>query len=332
MGTKISEIEYYLPESILDNLMLFNEFPDWPPDKIEQKLGIRERHIAAPGETSMDLAVKATRKILERIDSHQIDFILFCTQSPDYYLPSSACIIQELLGLKNSTGALDFNLGCSGYIYGLAIAKGLIYAGIAKKVLLLTAETYSKFIHPKDKANKTIFGDAGAATLIEYCDEEKILNFSLGTDGKGMNNLIVPNGGLRNPIQMNAPEEADTTGSIRTVNNLFMNGPEIFNFTIKTIPDLVNSVLSINSMILDDIQYIVFHQANKYMLEYLRQKLKVPVEKFFMDMINTGNTVSATIPIGLKISMSNEKVHPGDLVLLCGFGVGYSWGATIIKI
>ena len=332
MGTKISEIEYYLPESILDNLMLFNEFPDWPPDKIEQKLGIRERHIAAPGETSMDLAVKAARKILERIDSHQIDFILFCTQSPDYYLPSSACIIQELLGLKNSTGALDFNLGCSGYIYGLAIAKGLIYAGIAKKVLLLTAETYSKFIHPKDKANKTIFGDAGAATLIEYCDEENILNFSLGTDGKGMNNLIVPNGGLRNPIQMNAHEEADATGSIRTVNNLFMNGPEIFNFTIKTIPDLVNSVLSINTMILDDIQYIVFHQANKYMLEYLRQKLKVPVEKFFMDMINTGNTVSATIPIGLKISMSNEKVHPGDLVLLCGFGVGYSWGATIVKI
>jgi 3-oxoacyl-[acyl-carrier-protein] synthase-3 len=332
MGTKISHIAYYLPETVLTNEMLFNEFPDWPPDKIEQKLGIRERHIAGVGETSLDLALKASEILLEKTGKEGVDFILLCTQSPDYFLPTSACILQDRLQLPVTTGALDFNLGCSGYIYGLAMAKGLIQSGIAKKVLLVTAETYSKFIHPKDKGNRTIFGDGASATLVEYSEEEHILEFKLGTDGKGMNNLIVPNGAMRSPFDPAAEDVADAGGNVRSANHIFMNGPEIFNFTIKAIPPLFDSIMKANNLTMDDINYVIFHQANKYMLDYLRQKLKIPSEKFFLDMADTGNTVSATIPIGLKKSLDHGRLNPGDLVLLCGFGVGYSWGATIIKI
>ena len=240
-------------------------------------------------------------------------------------------MLQNMLKLKTTTGAFDFNLGCSGYIYGLAMAKGLINTGIAKSVLLLTSETYSKFIHPKDKSNRTIFGDGAAATLIEHSDEEHILEFVLGTDGSGMNNLIVPNGGMRNPLEPDAAEIVDGSGGIRTNNNIYMNGPEIFNFTIKSVPPLVEETLRKNNETMDSVDYFVFHQANKYMLDYLRQKIKVPSDKFFLDMSDTGNTVSATIPIGICKSMQNNQIRPGTKALLCGFGVGYSWGATIVK-
>jgi 3-oxoacyl-[acyl-carrier-protein] synthase III len=331
MGSKISAITYYLPESIYDNEQVYKEFPDWPPEKVEQKIGIKTRHIAAYNETALDLAYKAANRLFEDADKDDVDFLILCTQSPDYFLPTGACVLQNMLGLKTTIGAFDFNLGCSGYIYGLAIAKGLIHSGIARKILLITSETYSKFIHPRDKSNKTIFGDGAAATLIEFSEEENILEFVLGTDGNGMNNLIVPNGAMRNPVETNPVEIIDAGGSVRTNNNIYMNGPEIFNFTIKAVPLLVEHTLLKNNLTLESIDFVVFHQANKYMLEYLRQKIKIPAEKFFLDMSETGNTVSATIPIGLKKAIENKQIYPGSRVLVCGFGVGYSWGATVIK-
>jgi 3-oxoacyl-[acyl-carrier-protein] synthase III len=330
MGSKITMVHYYLPEIIYDNQKVFKEFPDWPPEKVEQKIGIRQRHIAGPDETALNLAYQAGEKVLNEIDRERIDFLILCTQSPDYFLPTGACILQNMLKLKTTTGAFDYNLGCSGYIYGLAMAKGLINAGIATSILLITSETYSKFIHPKDKSNKTIFGDGAAATLIEYSEDEHILEFVLGTDGNGMNNLIVPNGGMRHPYDHEAEEITDASGSVRTSNNIFMNGPEIFNFTIKSVPPLVEETLRKNNLDLESVDYVIFHQANKYMLDYLRQKIKIPAEKFFMDMSDTGNTVSATIPIGLCKALNSNKILPGNKVLLCGFGVGYSWGATVI--
>lgn len=332
MGAKITNIEYYLPEKIITNDQLAEQFPDWSSEKIEKKVGIRERHIVREDETALDLALIAGKKILKNYDKNKIDFLLFCTQSPEYYLPSGACILQDRLRLKTDIGAFDYNLGCSGFIYGLALAKSLITSKVASSILLITSETYTKHIHPKDKGNRTIFGDAAAATIIEKSEEEQIGEFVLGTDGSGYKNLIVPNGGLKHQYNPNAKEINDGSGSIRTDNNLYMNGPEIFNFTIKAVPKVVSETLAKNNVALDDLDYVIFHQANKYMNEYLRKKINIPKEKFYLNLLHTGNTVSATIPIALKDALDNKLIKKGDKVLLVGFGVGYSWGGTIIKV
>jgi 3-oxoacyl-[acyl-carrier-protein] synthase-3 len=240
--------------------------------------------------------------------------------------------LQDRLGLRNDIGAFDFNLGCSGFVYGLAIAKGLINSGIAGRLLLIMSETYTRHIHPLDLANRTIFGDGAAAAIIETSTNEQIFEFILGTDGSGMQNLIVNNGGMKHPKDSNALEITNASGDVSTPNCLFMNGPEIFTFTIEAVPIAFNNVLRKNNTTLDEIDYVIFHQANKYMIDFLRKKLKIPENKFFMDMADTGNTVSATIPIGLKKAMVQDLIKPGNKVLLCGFGVGYSWGATIIQI
>jgi 3-oxoacyl-[acyl-carrier-protein] synthase-3 len=329
---EIRAIEYYLPENIVSNEQLVKEFPEWNLEKISEKIGINQRHVVANNETALDLALFASEKVLKSFGKDLIDFILLCTQSPDYYLPTSACILQNRLNLKTSIGALDFNLGCSGFVYGLALAKGLIQTRIATNVLLVTAETYSKHIHRKDKANRSIFGDGAAATIISETGVNKIFEFELGTDGSGMNNLIVRNGALRNQFNPFEKETIDESGNLSNNNFLYMNGPEIFNFTIENVPTLVNKVLTKNSLSLESIDYFIFHQANKYMLDYLRKKTKIPIEKFYQNMENTGNTVSSTIPIALKDCFERNLVKKGDKVLLAGFGVGYSWGATIIQV
>jgi 3-oxoacyl-[acyl-carrier-protein] synthase III len=329
---EINAIEYYLPKNVVNNELLAKEFPEWDAEKITDKIGIKQRHVVANDETALDLAFFASEKVLKSFDKDLIDFILLCTQSPDYYLPTSACILQNRLDLKTSIGALDFNLGCSGFIYGLALAKGLIQARIATNVLLVTAETYSKHIHPKDRANRSIFGDGAAATIISEAALNKIFEFELGTDGSGMNNLIVHNGAFRNKFNSSEKDKIDESGNLSNNNYLYMNGPEIFNFTIENVPDLVNKVLVKNSLSLESIDYVIFHQANKYLLDYLRKKIKIPIGKFYQNMENTGNTVSSTIPISLKDCFERNLVKTGDKVLLAGFGVGYSWGATIIQV
>ena len=330
--SKISNIEYYLPQNILDNNQLEKEFPEWDTEKIAEKIGIKRRHIAEKDQTALDLGLRASERLIETFDKDKIDFILLCTQSPDYFLPTGACILQDKLGLKKNIGALDFNLGCSGFVYGLALAKGLIQANVAKNVLLITAETYSKHIHPKDKANRSIFGDGAAACIVSESETEKIYDFELGTDGSGMNNIIVQNGGFRTKFNTQDTDIFEEGNFIRNNNNLFMNGPEIFNFTIANIPNLVNRILAKHKLTIETIDYVIFHQANKFMLNYLRKKLKIVPEKFYQNMENTGNTVSASIPIALKDCINQNIVKPGDKILLCGFGVGYSWGATIIEL
>ena len=203
---------------------------------------------------------------------------------------------------------------------------------MANNVLLLTAETYSKHIHPKDLANKTIFGDGATATIIEKEDKEHIGEFDLGTNGKGFNNLIVSNGGFRQPYKTDAELKYTDSEDLYTDNHLFMNGPEIFNFTIEAVPVTVENCLTKNKVTLDEIDYVIFHQANKYMIEYLRKKLRIPKEKFHSNMLCTGNTVSSTIPIALEQAKKEGIIKKGNKILLCGFGVGYSWGTTIIEL
>ena len=332
MKAYIKALTYALPKKALTNEQLVEEFPEWSVDKIANKVGIHTRHIADENETAADLAVRAAEKLFAtetNINRNEIDFILFCTQSPDYFLPTSACLIQDKLGLPTTCGALDFNLGCSGYIYGLSLAKGLIIGGIAKNVLLLTGETYTKHLHPKDKGNRTIFGDAGSATLIAAEGFAEIGNFSLGTDGKGAENLIVKTGAFKHksPLNdLNFDEKANPTSS----DYLFMNGSEIFNFTIDVVPSLVNDTLNKNELSKEDIDGYVFHQANAFMLNFLRKKLKIEEEKFHYYMSEVGNTVSSTIPIVLYEKLKENKLK-GNL-LLAGFGVGYSWGGCVLKL
>jgi 3-oxoacyl-[acyl-carrier-protein] synthase-3 len=332
MGAQISEVSVYLPEKIITNDELVLIDGTLTSAKISGKLGINQRHVVSENETSLDLGYNACLKILKKTNKEDIDFLLLCTQSPDYILPTSACILQDKLGLKKTTGAFDFNLGCSGYIYGLAIAKGLIEAKIARNIILVTAETYSKMLNPKDISNRSIFGDGATATLVQYSDENKIFDLELGTDGSGFNNLIVKNGCFRNPIAHSTEETLDSEGNEQSDNNLYMNGPEIFNFTLDSVPALVKSVLEKNQLDIEEVDYFIFHQANKFMLNHLRNKIGIPREKFYVNLENTGNTVSSTIPIALKDAYDTGLVKTGDKILLCGFGVGYSWGAVIIKL
>ena len=319
---RISEIETYFPEKKVTNEDLQKEFPEWSPEKIFNKVGVKQRHIADKHETVLELAVKASEKLLKKIDKNEIDFILFCTQSPDYHLPTTACILQDRLGLRKNIGALDFNLGCSGFVYGLSIAKGLIATGVAQNILLVTAETYTKYLRKSDKSNRTIFGDGATATLIQKDETKENFQFILGTDGSGYDNLIVRNGGGRNRI--NKEDEAG--------NCLYMNGQNIFIFTIEKIPALVKEILEKNNLTKNDVDYYIFHQANAHILRRQREILEIPEEKFYINLEKYGNTVSSTIPIALKDALETGKVKRGQKVMLIGFGVGLSWGATIVEL
>lgn len=331
MKTYIKAISYYLPEMVLDNESINHRFPEWGIDKISSKTGVLKRHIANSDEFVSNMATSVANKLFEEhsIDRHIIDFIVICTQSPDYILPTTACIVQDKLGLNTSVGALDINLGCSGYVYGLAVCKGLISAGVAKNILLITSETYSKYIHPQDKSNLTIFGDAASASLISNSGFAEILNFELGSDGKGSENLIVRNSGLKFRSNKGV-DRRDEYGNMLNDDNLFMNGPEIFNFTSEHVPKLIDTVLLKNNKIKNEINQFVLHQANKFILDHLRKKLNIPADHFYINLTETGNTVSSSIPIALKQLKDDSKLF-GD-ILICGFGVGYSWGGVVLSI
>lgn len=332
MGAFLKAISYYLPEDTLTNEMLAVEFPEWDVDKVYNKVGVRKRHLARPSVTAGDLAEKAARKLFdeEGVSPGDIDFVILCTQSPDYFLPSTACVLQDRLGIPTSAGAFDYNLGCSGCIYGMAMAKGLIAAGLASNVLLLTAETYTKYLHPLDKSNRTIFGDAAAACLISGVEGfAEIGDFVLGTDGSGASNLMVRSGAARQP-EKTARESVDDDGHVNREDYLYMNGSAIFNFTLETVPPLMKSLLAKSGIEKADVDYYVFHQANKYMLNTIRKVCGIPADRFYMDLEDTGNTVSSTILIGLKECLRAGKILPGMEVMACGFGVGLSYGACML--
>lgn len=315
-------IEYYLPEKILSNEMLAEQYPEWPIEKIFSKTGIKSRRVAKPDECASDLAFHAAQKLFSNNDvkATDIDFILLCTQSPDYFLPTTACLLQSRLNIPTTAGALDFNLGCSGYIYGLSLAKGLVETGQAKNVLFLTAETYSKYLNENDKAVRSIFGDGASASLIQLSSKEsatRIGPFVFGTDGSGGEHLIVREGASRHP-------EIKNNGN----QYLKMNGPEIFTFTLKIIPEIIKRLLKVAHIDLNSIDQFIFHQANAYMLNRLREHMNIPEKKFVMHLADVGNTVSSTIPIALK----ETKILSGAKIMLVGFGVGLSWGATLLEV
>lgn len=328
----IKALSYYLPARVVTNAELLQDFPEWNGEKVAAKVGIRSRHIAGEEETVGDMAEKAAKKLFEdyHISPACIDFVILCTQSPDYKLPSTACILQHRLGIPTAAGAFDYNLGCSGFVYGLAMAKGLVTAGIARNVLLLTAETYNKYLHNADKSNRTIFGDGAAACLVSTEGFAEVLQFSLGTDGSGAEDLILRSGGSRLP-QPTGQSALDDVGHLRHDDYLYMNGGAIFTFSLTKVPSLLNEVARNNDITLGEIDYFVFHQANKFMLTTLRKACKIPAEKFCIDLEDVGNTVSATIPIALCRLLEKGTITPGMRVAIAGFGVGLSWGGTMLR-
>lgn len=331
---QISAIEFHLPDQVLANDELADIYSGWTPDAIEHKLGVRTRRIAAPDETSADLAAQAAEKLFARDPAlrEQIDFVIFCTQEPDHFLPTTACLLQHRLSLSKACGAFDYNLGCSGFIYGLSLSRGLIETGQARCILLLTANTYSKFINKQDRVTRPLFGDGAAATLIQAVDERGpfLGPFVFGTDGGGGDLLMVPAGGMRMPpTAETAVEHTDSKGGTRSKNQLYMHGPGVFSFSVERVPPLVREVLDRAELTRDDIDLFVFHQANKFMLERLRKQCDIDPDRFMIDMLDRGNTVASTIPIALVDAQASGLLKPQSRVMLVGFGVGLSWAATI---
>ena len=319
MAIEIHAVEYYLPNRIISNDEIAPLMHGWTAEKIFKKIGIKNRHKAEKNQTALDLAENACAKLFSKIKNFEVESLVLCTQSPDYLLPTGACILQDRLGLKNSIMCFDINLGCSGYIYGLGICRALILSNTVNNCLFVTADTYTKYIDEKDGGNMALFGDAASATFLIKSNTREILKPCFGTDGSGSDNLIVRGGATKDNLNVKP--------------RLSMNGGEIFNFTNISVPSLVINTLKENGMVINDIDYFIFHQANMYMLEHLKNKIGIPKEKFLIDMENHGNTVSSSIPI---VIANKQKYDPcffeNKIVMLVGFGVGYSWGAIILKM
>ena len=328
MYAAIGPIAVHFPEKVETNEQLAAEFPRWDLDLIYSKTGIDRRHIAADDECASDLGVKAAEKLFAEhgIDPKSIDFLLLCTQTPDYPLPTTACLMQERLGIRQSSGAMDFNLGCSGFVYGLALADGLIRTGSVKRVLLITSETYSKYIDSADRSLRTIFGDAAAATLIDAGETPTLGAFQYGTDGTGADTLMVTRGGARKSEAAHQPRHRQ-----RWASDLYMDGPSLINFTVAAVPKLVGDVLEAAGLQQDDIDLFLFHQATRKMLELLQERLNLTESELPIVLENCGNTVSSTIPILMRDLRADGRLEPGTRSMMIGFGVGWSWAGCVWK-
>lgn len=318
----IGPISIHFPERLETNEQLQAAYPNWDLKLIGEKTGIESRYIAAEEETAADLAVAAAEKLFAEhaVERSTIDFVLLCTQTPDYPLPTTACLLQDRLGLSTSCGCLDFNLGCSGFVYGMAVADGLIQSGVAKNILLITAETYSKYIDADDRSLRTIFGDAAAATLIQASDTQSLTGFQFGTDGSGADTLLVGEGGSRPTKDAIKPRHRK-----RWKSRLYMDGPSLLNFTVVAVPNLVEEVLELAKLRDADIDLYLMHQATRKMLELLQTRLKLDDSRLPIRLEHCGNTVSCTLPILISQLRADGSLQPGTRSLLIGFGVGWSW-------
>ncbi len=334
MGLRIAAIEYYLPEAVVSNNELQQQHPGWDLQKVGEKSGVFSRHIASENETAFDLAAKAIDKLFASniVLKEDVDGIIFCTQSPDYIMPSNAFLVHRHFDFKSNVWAFDYNLACSGYIYGLAICRGMIETGMAKKILLITADTYSKYINPEDRSTSVLFGDGAAVSLIEATEQSSIIDITLASSGKEYESFYIPAGGCRIPKSAATKEDIVLTGGNHTtLENIHMNGFAVWKFISVTVPAQIKELLQKNKLAISDVDFFGFHQASKLTLDSLFKALKIEGIKAYSNLGNVGNTVSASIPIALKNAEEDGKLKRGDLMVLSGFGVGLSWGSAIIK-
>lgn len=332
MGAKLVHTFYVLPEHKISNELLEKQFPETTADEIFKKTGIKNRFVLNKNEISSDLAVKAANQFFSffQIQKNEIDFLIFCSEGFDYIAGVTSAILQNKIGLKNEIGVLDMPQGCTGYIYGLAMAKSLIAGKIAKSVLLITSDMASNVLHPNDLELRSLFGDAASVSLIQSDNDNKIGEFVFGTDGSGHEYLFVERSASRNPPDAEWFKEHEKVGGM-PIGRMKMNSLEIFRFSLRELPGLINQTLTKNNLNFEEVDLFIFHQANGFMLERIRKKLGIPNHKFYVYMENTGNTVSSSIPICITEAQKEGKILPGTKVMVIGFGIGLCWGATIIK-
>ena len=324
----IKAISTYLPPTVEDNRNFISE-------RSIKKIGILERHIVTT-ESAGDLAISAAEKLFAeyKIDRNETDFILLCVQHPDHLGPHTSAHLQHLLGLSKNVGTMDISHGCAGYIYGLAAAKGLIETGLAKKILFITSSVYTKYINEKDLATRPVFGDGATATWIEGVEgKENLSAFVFGTDGEKFDKLIIPVGGSKMMPRDN-PETflTDESGNVRSNYEIFMDGSAIAYFTLREVPPLIENVLSKAELKREDLDYCIFHQANKFMLEHLRVKAELENVPYHNDISHTGNLVSGSVPLAIEQVIKSVGTKNLRRVMLAGFGVGLSWAACIADL
>jgi len=335
LNTIISGMHYCVPKRRLSNEELATRFDERQLKSITKMAGILERRIVAPGETASDLAYWAAKRLIEdrRIDPKEIDLLIFASQTGDYQIPATACILQHRLGLSERCAAFDINLGCTSFPYALSVAHSMVVSQVAHKALILNAEAISTVIHPKDRGLVPLHGDGAVATLLEPASGSGgFVGFSLGTEGGGYRHLMIPASGARMPrTPETGTEVADDSGIVRTQEHLHMNGPAIFHFSVYKIPEVIKEALSRFNLTVADLDLVILHQANKTMIDLIYKALEVPPEKRFYFIETVGNTSGASSPMALAEAWRQSRLKPGTRTLLAAFGVGLSWGVTIIE-
>ncbi len=334
MNVRIRAIASRLPDRVVTNEDLQRERPDWPMDQVALRSGVLSRRIVAEGETALDLAEHAARALLDGQPGlrERVGALLFCTQTGDHVMPPNACILHHRLGLPENVLAFDYNLACSGFVYGLAVAQGLIASRLSTDVLLVTADTYSKLIHPGDRSARTLFGDGAAATWLDGAETGGLVDVICATSGRDHARFVVPAGGCRLPRSAEtAVEVTDGSGNVRTADHIHMDGLGVLAFVTSKVPPQVRALLARQQLTVADVDLWVFHQASRITLETLTKLLDIPPDRLVDNLAHVGNTVSASIPLALKAAQDAGRVRPGMRILLCGFGVGLSWATALVE-
>ncbi len=328
----VLDIAYHLPDQVVTNAQFQADHPDWRVDQAQKKTAVLKRHIARADETAYDLALIATRKLLAEHPglADKVDAIIFCTQSPDHVMPGNAFLLHRDLGFGQSVLAFDYNLACSGYVFGLMMASGFLKIGMARNVLLVTADTYSKYIRSDDRSTRMLFGDGASVSWIADAsgfDGEPLIgsfeDFQCASDGKGWDKFIIKSGGHRQPVsQKHEPGYRDT---------IEMNGLHVLNLVNDRVIKQMLELLQKHALAPAQIDQFFLHQASGLALDSLGKKLKVGGDKLYSNLATVGNTVSSSIPILIKDYFSQATLPKGSRLFLCGFGVGYSWGSLLAR-
>lgn len=330
-NAQITAISACVPKKVIHNKDLGYIISEKEVDKTIKSIGIKEKRYADKHVTASDLCFKAAVDLLNKneIDRNSIDMVLFLSQLPDYKIPATAPILQHKLGLPLTTAALDLSLGCSGYVYALSTAMSYASLEGVDRVLLLVGETFSKFINPKDKVNVPLYGDAGTATLIDKC-ESSFSYFSLHSDGSGEDAVKIKAGEARYPANIdNLLEKEAEDGNIRSDNEVFMDGMDVFNFALRRVPANIKEVCKFADVDIPDVEHIILHQANKFMTDFIIKRLKYPLDRVPYCLDKYGNTSSPSIPLTICSELANKNINN---VVMCGFGAGLSWGAVHLSL
>ncbi len=316
------------PKTFLTNEALAEAYPDWDMARLVERTGVHARYVAESTETSLDLAEAAARALADEnvMSLADVDALIVCTESPDYPVPGNACILQHRLGVRADAFCLDVNMGCSAFPYLLQIVEGLMQGGLAQTALILTADTYTRYIHPEDRSTRALFGDGAAATLLSNVPGGERFQPVFGSRGDLYARFAVKRGGAR---YLNTAAGSD---EIAAENFIQMDGMRILSFFSDTVPKAVREALSKNKLSPDDIDAYIFHQASGVALDAIQRLLDIPDAKMIRAFSHVGNLVSASVPAALDSAWRDGRIKSGDLVLLCGFGVGLSWGISVLKL